>query len=612
MSASNLGASGAYLCICRLVVFCDPASVGCLVVADENKTIRRLAAVLVADVAGYSRLMEQDEAGTLQALKARWREILEPLVRERSGRVVKYMGDGVLVEFSSALNAVNCALDLQSRMAEANSATSIDRRIVLRVGLTLGDLIEDGKDIYGDGVNIAARLEALADPGAICLSGKLYDEVRGKLKVAADDLGEVALKNITTPVRAYGIKPDARQPSLGGQIIPNDARGQTSIAVLPFINLSGAAEQDYFADGITEDLITELSRNEHLSVRSQNTTAAYKTDAMSISEIGRKLNIDFLVTGKVRRLDNRVRLTAQLTDTESGANVWADKFDREIGDIFSAQDEIVTAILARLTFNLDDAAADQRRRKPTTSATAYSYFLQARSAWRRRGDENEARNCLLSAVAVDPHYCRALAYLSFFFGYSRFSLTAGLEDQVAIREARHYAERAVSADPDVFALHRCAMAYTFIGEPISGRRLIETAVARSPRELEVMQAHGFILALCGQHAEGLAWFEKAAKLEPVLPPGFRAGLSDVRYLCGDYQGALDALEPIVDPAPYVRLCQAACLGQLGHIEEARRRVASVASRQDGVRFATCCASMCALPQDAEHWLAGFRKAGIDV
>lgn len=581
-------------------------------VTEPEKTVRRLAAIMVADVAGYSRLMEADEAGTLAAVKLRQKGIVEPLVREHSGRIVKLMGDGVLIEFSSAVNAVNCALALQTRMREANAAIPDDRQILMRIGMNLGDLIEEGSDIYGDGVNVTARLESLAEPGGICLSGKIYEEVRGKLEFAVKDLGEVSLKNIARPVRAYRVAADPSQITAGGDARARGSPERTSIAVLPFVNMSGYPEQDYFADGIAEDLITELSRYGHLAVISRNTTSAYKGKTVSIIEIGRQLGVNFIVEGSVRQSGNRVRVTVQLIDVESNAHVWADKFDREIEDIFAVQDEIVTTILARFTFNLDDAAAEQRQRSPTTSATAYTHFLQARAAW-RRGNENEARDRLVAAVKADPYYGRALAYLSFFFAYSRFSLAAGLDDADAVKQARHFAERAVGADPnDPFTLHRSAMAYLMLGEPITARRYIEAAATRSPRELEVMQARGIILAFAGLHDEGLALLEKAAKLEPVLPPGFHVTLSDTRYLAGDYQGALNALESIVDLPPYLVFCQAAFLAQLGRAEEAKRLVATVPKKFDASRFARYCAGMCALPEDAAHWLAGFRKAGIDV
>lgn len=572
---------------------------------------RRLAAILVADVVGYSRLVEVDEAGTLTALRTSRERIVEPVVRENSGRIVKHMGDGVLVEFGSAVNALNCALEIQKRFGEFNVAEIDGSQIRLRIGLNLGEIVGEGSDILGDGVNIAARLESMADPGGICISGKFHEEVRGKLEFVAEDLGEVTLKNIARRVRVFcvAVGPANALPSRSPVARKGD---HTSIAVLPFVSMSSDMEQDYFADGITEDLITELARQRQLAVIARNTTFALKGKSVNVVDAGRHLGANFVVEGSVRRVGNRVRITAQLIDAENGAHVWADKFDREIDDIFAVQDEIVTAILARFTFALDVASGEQRQRNPTTSATAYTHFLQARAAW-RRGAERVAHEHLLSAVELDPTYAQALAYIAFFYAYGRFSLTTGLDDAEAMVRAREFAERAIAASQhDTFTLHRTAMAYLMLGEPIVAKRHIDAAAARSPRELEVMQARGIILAFNGEHSEGLAWLEKAARLESELPPGFHVTLSDTRYLAGDYAGALAALEPIVALPPHLKLLQAAFLAQLGRVEEAKRQIGTIPAPFDTTRFARNCAAMCALPSDADHWLQGFRKAGVDV
>jgi tetratricopeptide (TPR) repeat protein len=302
----------------------------------------------------------------------------------------------------------------------------------------------------------------------------------------------------------------------------------------------------------------------------------------------------------------------QLIDGETGAHVLAEKFDREMEDIFAVQDEIVTAIVARFTFGLDVAAGEQRQRDPTTSSTAYAHFLQARAAW-RNGGERGALDHLVKAVEIDPGYARALAYLGFFYSYSRFSLAAELDDAEASRRAREYARRAVAADGnDSFTLHRTAMNYLMLGNPAEARRCIDAAAALSPRELEVMQARGIILAFSGEHAEGLALIEAASRLEPTQPVGFHVALGDTRYLARDYRGALAALDRIPNLPPYLQLLRAAFRAQFGGADEAHRLVASVPDRYDAARFARNWAGMCLLPADAEHWLEGFRKAGIAV
>jgi TolB-like protein len=319
--------------------------------SQESKTIRKLAAILVADVVGYSRLIEADEAGTLDVLRQRRKDVLDPTVREHGGRIVKVMGDGVLVEFASAVNAVKAAIALQARMDAANEGLPQARRILLRIGINLGDVIGEGSDIYGEGVNIAARLETLAEPGGLCISAKVHQEVRGRIDVAMTDMGEQALKNIDCPVRVYRLNPS----DSGGR--PNPVpTSKPSIAVLPFTNMSGDPEQEFFSDGITEDIITELSRFRDLMVIARNSSFAFKGASVSISRVARELGVTYVLEGSVRRSGNRVRITAQLIDAQSGSHIWADRYDREIIDMFAVQDEITQKIVGMLTVGLEDDA----------------------------------------------------------------------------------------------------------------------------------------------------------------------------------------------------------------------------------------------------------------
>jgi TolB-like protein/Flp pilus assembly protein TadD len=469
-------------------------------------------------------------------------------------------------------------------------------------------VIAEGSDLYGDGVNIAARLEALADPGGILVSGTAYDHIKSKVKVGFDDLGPQNLKNIAEPVRAYRVTGTPAVMITTHQT----AADKSSIAVLPFANMSDDPKQEYFADGITEDLITELSRYRHLSVVARNSSFVYKGRSVKVQQVGRELGVSFVVEGSVRHAGNRVRVSVQLIDAETGSHVWAERFDREIDDIFTVQDEIVIAILARLAFNLDEAAAEQRRRHPTTNITAYSCFLRGRAAW-RHGDEIAARDNLLEAVKIDPNYSRALAYLAFFYSYGRFSQTTPLLDAESARLARDYAQRAlVAAKSDPFVLQRISVTYLLLGETDKAKRLIEAATAQQPRDIEIKCVAGLVLAFSGQHTEGLLMVEQAIRSEPRLPPGFHAALIDARYLAHDYEGTLVAIEAIVDPPNYVRLCQAASLAQLGRTDEARRIVGSAPKDFEAVSLARNYAAMCLLPDDAQRWLEGFRRAGVDV
>lgn len=567
---------------------------------------RRLAAILAADVVGYSKLMAEDEEGTLAALKAHRREVFDPETAKRGGRIVKLMGDGVLVEFPSVVDAVECARAIQTALAGRGN------KIKLRIGINLGDIIIDGDDIYGDGVNVAARLEALAEPGGICISGKVHDEVRGKLGFEAENMGEVQLKNITQPVRAYHLWPASTQVGVvSSNKNPTDS-GRTSIAVLPFVNMSGNAEQDYFADGISEDLITELSRYRHVSVTARNTTFLYKGRSVNVTEVGRELGVDFVVEGSVRQAGNRVRITAQLIDVETGAHVWAEKFDRAMENIFAVQDDVVAEIIAHFTFGLDEAAGARRHRNPTTNSTAYTHFLQARAAW-REGEEKGARELLLRAIDLDPQFARALSYLAYFYSYGRFSQTTGLSDEEAARLALNFAERAIAADRgDPFTLHRIAITYNLLGETAKAQPLIEAAAAQNPHDLDVIVVHGLILAYCGRHQEGLDLLERAGRIESRMTPGYRWAMSDAYYLAHDYTKSYAAISPIIDPPPFMRVCQAASLAQLGRGEEACRIVKEVSTLIDTARIVRMHVAMCVLPEDAEHWLDGFRKAGINV
>ena len=342
--------------------------------ADE-RVHRRLAAIVAADVVGYSRLMERDEAGTLAALKARRRDVLDPLVARHHGRIFKVTGDGVLVEFASAVDAVQCAVDLQHGMAAANKDQPEDRHLVLRVGVNLGDVMVEGSDLYGDGINIAARLETLAEPGVILVSGTAHDHVRNKVAVDFDDLGAQNLKNMIEPVQVYRVSGTATPRSQAAVDKPL-ASSKPSIAVLPFVNMSGDPEQEYFADGITEDIITDLSRWQSLAVSSRNSTFQFKGKSVDIQRIGRELGARFLVEGSVRRMGERIRITAQLIDVETGNHLWAERFDRAMADLFAVQDEVVRTIVGTLVGRVYASGAERARRKPPSSMVAYDHVLR--------------------------------------------------------------------------------------------------------------------------------------------------------------------------------------------------------------------------------------------
>ncbi|MEE8144524.1 MAG: adenylate/guanylate cyclase domain-containing protein, partial [Kiloniellales bacterium] len=330
---------------------------------------RRLAAILAADVVGYSRLMGEDEVGTLTALKAHREELIGPRITARRGRIVKLIGDGILAEFPSAVEAVECAVEIQEAMAERNADLPGERQLAFRIGINLGDVVVEGDDIYGDGVNIAARLEGIAIPGGICIARNVFNQVKGKVDLEFDDLGAQQVKNIAEPVHVFQVHglgfaaPQIEAPPTGA----NDLRDKPSIAVLPFTNMGGDPDQEYFADGITEDIITELARFQSLLVIARNSAFTYKGKAVRVQDVGRDLGVNYVVEGSIRKAGNRVRLTVQLVEAATGNHVWAERYDRDLTDIFELQDELTRTIVATLPRRLESADAERIRRKPPSN-----------------------------------------------------------------------------------------------------------------------------------------------------------------------------------------------------------------------------------------------------
>jgi TolB-like protein len=378
----------------------------------EARVDRRLAAILAIDVAGYSRLMGVDEEGTLAALKAHRSELIDPKIAEHHGRIVKTTGDGALVEFSSAVDGVRCAMQIQRVMAERNTAIPEDHRIEFRIGINVGDIIIDQGDIYGDGVNIAARVETLATPGSICLSDHAYQQIKGKLALEVSDMGEQQLKNIAQPVRVHRVRHDSA-PARPMPTLPD----KPSIAVLAFQNMSGDAEQEYFADGIVEDIITALSRFQQLFVIARNSSFTYKGRAVDVKQVGRELGVRYVLEGSVRKVANRVRITGQLIDTATGTHLWADRFDGALEDIFDLQDQVTVSVVSAIAPKLEQVEIERAKRKPTESR----HRPQQRASWmkfswrsmapisrgssigcRRWSSSAKASSCTLNQISSKP------------------------------------------------------------------------------------------------------------------------------------------------------------------------------------------------------------------
>src|SRR6266446_3406614 len=366
---------------------------------------RRLAAIFAADVAGYSRLVGADEEGTLARLSSHRRELIEPKIAEHQGRLVKIMGDGVLAEFASPVKAVRCAIDVQHGMAARNADIPEGQRIEFRIGINLGDILVEDGDIYGDGVNVAARLENIAEPGTVYISRTVRDFVDGTAEILLEDLGERELKNIAKPVQVFRIAAPERAataPQPAAPAVPH----KPSIAVLPFTNMSGDAEQEYFSDGMTADLITDLSKISALFVIARNSSFAYKGRAVKVQEIGRDLGVRFVLEGSIRKSGNRVRITSQLIDAESGGHVWAERFDRDLTDIFATQDEVVEKIVRALAVTLTQGEEKRLGRRGTENVAAYETWLRARELLSRSTREAvaQAKAMYHRAIKLDPTY----------------------------------------------------------------------------------------------------------------------------------------------------------------------------------------------------------------
>ena len=385
---------------------------------------RRLEAILIADVVGYSRLMGEDEIGTFQRLKKLRKKLVQPQITECKGRVVKLMGDGLLAEFHSAVEAVRCAVAIQQGMAALEAEQTDDDRIQLRIGVNLGDVIIEGSDIYGSGVNIAARLEGLADPGGICISGKVHDEVGGKFSATFEDLGELKVKNILDPVRVYRWANNNTHNTHGAaETVPSTAGlasgigsfslpDKPSIAVLPFDNMSGDPEQDYFADGLTEDIITELARFQSFFVIARNSTFVYKGKSVNVGKVGRDLGVAYIVEGSVRKAGNQVRITAQLIEAASGNHIWAEHYDHDLTNIFDLQDKVTQSIVAAIPGRLESADHNRIKRKRPEDMAIYDYVLHGKMFHHRstKDDNIAALEVLNKAIELDPEFSESYAW----------------------------------------------------------------------------------------------------------------------------------------------------------------------------------------------------------
>jgi TolB-like protein/class 3 adenylate cyclase len=588
---------------------------------------RHLAAILAADVVGYSRLMEQDEAGTFERLSSYRKEVFEPEIANHQGRIFKLMGDGLLAEFGSVVDAVECAIVLQRAMSERNAGIATDRRIDVRIGINLGDVILEGDDRYGDGVNIAARLEGLAEPGGVLISGSAYEQVKKKLALDCDFLGEQRVKNISDPVRVYRVcagrdtahgprnmtwwrrwppmisillvfisagivsyryfvvSPQAPKsitpssnvaaPSTASLPLPD----KPSIAVLPFVNMSADPADESFTDGLTEDVITELSRLQDMFVIARDSTFVFKNRSVDVQQVGRQFGVRYVLEGSVQRSAKQMRVNAQLIDAITGRHIWAERYDRAIENLFAVQEDLTTNIVGVLLSKVRAAEVAAAFRKPTTELRAYDLVKQSiryRNTFTKEANLH-GREVLIKAIELDPSYAEAYAWLGKIYGVDFAYQLTGPARQESLDHALELIEKAIALKPDL------AVAYAFLNFAlfydgrveealVAGRKSVELA----PNDTECLIQLARVEMINGLYAEALATAEKAMRLNPSPPEYYFWIYGQVLYATGHYDKALDALRTQVAMNPaimFVHLNVAITLVRLGRIDEARSEIA---------------------------------------
>jgi adenylate cyclase len=541
----------------------------------EERVERRLAAILVADVVGYSRLIEQDEEGTRARLRSLLTEVIDPQITADGGRIVKTSGDGILVEFGSVVDAVRNALTIQKKMSGRDAKLPEDNRIKFRVGINLGDVIVEGDDIHGDGVNMAARLEGLCAPGEVYVSGTVRDHVEGKLNAVFDDLGEQSVKNIVKPVRVCRVQ--AEPGTVDSQVAdtPRSLPDKPSIAVLPFTNISGDPEQEYFADGMTEDLITDLSKISGLFVIARNSSFTFKGQSVDVVEVGRKLGVKRVLEGSVRRAGNQIRINAQLIDAKTGGHLWAERYDGEFENIFALQDEITAKIVAALEVTLTSSDLARVERKPTTSIEAYDLYLRARERYYQYfgAAMAEAFELLERAIELDPEFADAHAYLSGCHTGAHIMQWPGVDGDLDLALAS--AQKAVALDSNSAVAHtRLGWAQTWKHRYDDAERSFDRAAALAPELAEVFSYQGVHYIRACDPERALQLTTKALRLDPFAPQvDYHMGME---YLfLGRFEEAVTKLEIARERTPNqsgVRLHLACAYVEMGRLDDAAREI----------------------------------------
>jgi adenylate cyclase len=593
--------------------------------ADE-RVERRLAAVLAADVAGYSRLMGRDEERTLAELKRFRRTLVDPIIATNRGRIVKTTGDGVLVEFASAVNAARCAVAVQLGMAEQNINVPQDLRIEFRIGIHVGDIIVDDNDIFGDGVNIAARLEGIAEPGGVCISDDAQRQIRGKVEFGFEDIGSQTLKNIAEPMRAWRLRLDGTFSLREAPITPpvDTARPLTlpdkpSIAVLPFQNLSGDPEQEYFADGVVEDITTALSRIGWLFVIARNSSFTYKGQAIDIKRVGRELGVRYVLEGSVRKAANRVRITGQLIEISTNAHLWADRFDGDLTDIFELQDKVSSSVIGAISPKLEKAEIALARQKPTQHLGAYDCYLRGLSSFYEftREGHRDAMPFFQKAAEIDPEFALAYAAMAgWYITGKAFDWTPRSRHERV--EAERLARRSLMlTNDDSRVLAHAGQALTYVvGNVEEGASILDRAISLDPNLAIARLWSGGAKYVLGNFDEAIEQFEFVLRLSPLDPRTFLAysGLGISHFLAGRYdqafQWAMDGIRRWPNYVPLHRHAMA-CHAMLGRVTEAREAGKRVIALSPTLRISDITSlSFWRRAEDIEKLARAWRIAGI--
>ncbi|HEY6381829.1 MAG TPA: adenylate/guanylate cyclase domain-containing protein [Pseudolabrys sp.] len=585
---------------------------------EEQSVERRLAAVVAADVVGYSRLMEVDEVGTLARLKTIRLEVIDPALARCKGRIIKTTGDGILAEFQSVTEAVRCAVEFQQNMARRNRDMPASRCLLYRIGINLGDVIVEENDIFGDGVNVAARLESMAEAGGICVSAAVRDQVGDKINVGYEDLGEQQLKNINRPIRVFKVLLDGQtseassQGSAGDSPLSVSAR-KPSIAVLPFVNMSGDPEQEFFADGLTEDIITELSRFRELLVISRNAVFTHKGKPVKAREVAREFGVDYVVEGSVRKIGDRVRVTIQLIDGETETHVWAERYDRKLEDIFAIQDEVTSAIAATLFGRVEAARHDRVQRKRTDNMAAYEYVLTGKVLhhWSTREANSESLRMLNRAIELDPKYAHAHAWKACVIGQAW--VQNWCEDRDAsMRAILDEVQIALSLDDNDADVHRilAALKLTF-DEFDKAVYHQERALSLNPNSDIIVVQQGELLTWLGRPAEGIEWIHRAMRLNPYHPQRFWSHLGRAQYTARLYADAIQSFSKLTAPDYAHHAFLAASAAQLGNRTAAGAHVQEVLQREPTFSTEAFLDTLHYQQRsDKEHLRDGLVKAGL--